>query len=259
MTLILKSRPQADSYTNGIPCNNQQSFGTPQQAWHAYETQRLANFIQRLPYRPPRAPDSSMPTRTQSAHRSQTSVRIHTASSSGAQMPGHTQSAGRNHNLIPCTPANTVASLHTPNCFSARNDSSRAHHDISTHAVSHGVTPTYSSLRQRVDVGNPPVTPPAMLTASDIVGHSTPSHPPRGSSILSPSSLSFSHSDSRLSSEVSSIFTDSANPSPIGFVYKAGSINTPPRHFSEEFNPYKGEAEAYVVFHGSAPGVYPTW
>jgi hypothetical protein len=187
------------------------------------------------------------------------SVHTHTASSSHAQTRGHTQSAVRNRNLIPRTPANTIASLHTPNCFRARHDSSRAHHNISTHTISRGVTPTYSSLRQRVDVGNPPVTPPAMPTASDIVGHSTPSRPPRGSSISSPSSLSFSHSDSRLSSEVSSIFTDSANPSPIGFVYEAGSINTPPRHFSEEFNPYEGEAEAYVVFHGSAPGVYPTW
>lgn len=235
-------RPQASGHTQGVQYACHKSYGTPTEAWMRYETQRLRNFVQRLPWRAPNAPamPSTPSTRRHPTTSSMNTPRTHQLSTPpslghGRRTANTTNTSSRTHQISSArtTSTRTVPVASQPSTPSA---SRRADHRSTSNATASQRTP-------RVGTG----TGQSRLPSPQSFASAATSHSRSYSTVSSPSSL------------VYSMPAHLPDGCPIGYVYDGCAVELPYQSILADDDPWHGRAEAYVVFQGAEPGVYREW
>lgn len=218
-------RTKADEYVSGIPFNSHKKYGTPFEAWSVYEYRRRANFVQILPFMPvpiPRPPQRQNERRIEHHPSPPPSP---SPSPSPISSPSHAPTSAspppRTHRTHRTQPARQTHNTHHVSV--QRSGSTQYASSISRWQNSVVSTSVRESQRGSSRVPRPNVTSEASTHHSTI-----------------------------------SIHTQNHGPRRIGIAYASGSVPLDQRILAGE-DPWDGEANAFVVFHGSIPGIYETW
>ena len=270
-----------------------QRFGTPHLAWEAYEARRVENRVNRLPYIPPNNDVNITPPCCRSRYplsMPSTPTQDHVLSIGPPRSVASTRFLNRNPSPVRSTHItlpSAQSSTHNP-CVAASiahssNQSGSPCPDHTRHPLKpkpriltggsndRCLIPGFSSpkphvaaypssTRRSAQTFTAGDTSSGSITASTTGADRTPGQSFATEDILSLSPIPLA------SSAGADAVSVSVSPSPavpvtyVKVIRQFGSAsNLPFRRITSEDDPWEGEAEAYVVFKGTVPGVYRTW